>query len=156
MLKIWPRICHTGFHVITKLIIFTDIIFYLMTRVLMNSIQYLLLSEKNPGRTFVIISVDDVGLNSKMEFKFFWRRVRSVCFSFCPMHEAISFGCINIILSYNSLQKFEKKNYSNFFKQTFKNTKIIGPGVSKTVEGTIAPRATQQRYFKYLSGKCWC
>lgn len=33
-----------------------------MTQVLMNSIQYLLLSEKNPGRLLVIISVDDTDL----------------------------------------------------------------------------------------------
>lgn len=42
-----------------------------MTQVLMNSVQYLLLSEKNPGRFLVIMSVDNISLNSKMQFKFF-------------------------------------------------------------------------------------
>lgn len=56
-----------------------------MTQVLMNSIQYLLLSEKNPGRLLVIISVDDTDLGiqkcNSNSFKAMWDLFAS---SFAP------------------------------------------------------------------------
>lgn len=51
-----------------------------MTQVLMNSVQYLLLSEKNPGRFLVIMSGDNISLNSKMGFEFF-EAVGALCAS---------------------------------------------------------------------------